>query len=92
MASLSELIEQLDVIDSQIIELYEKRMEICSQVGAYKITAGKAVLDKEREIEKLNQVMQKASKDYNKAGLVELFELLMAQSRKLQQQMMESQE
>ncbi len=90
MASLSELREQLDVIDSQIIELYEKRMEICSQVGSYKIAVGKAILDKEREIEKLNQVMKKASKESNKEGLTELFELLMAQSRKLQQQMMES--
>ena len=33
MAELTELREQLDEIDAQIVELYERRMNICEQVG-----------------------------------------------------------
>lgn len=88
MATLAELREQLDVIDSQLVELYEKRMDICGQVGDYKIETGKKVFDKKREREKLNQVTKDASNDFYKKGLAELFEQLMAQSRKLQYQML----
>ena len=34
---LSELRVELDSIDRKIVELYEKRMDVCSQVAAYKI-------------------------------------------------------
>ena len=34
---LLTLRDQLDVIDAQIVELYEKRMKICGQVAEYKI-------------------------------------------------------
>lgn len=45
---LTELRDTLDDIDSRIVELYEKRMEICAQVAEYKIETGKRVFDKER--------------------------------------------
>ena len=38
---LLTLRDKLDVIDAQIVELYEKRMEICGQVAEYKIENGK---------------------------------------------------
>ena len=41
MKSLEELRKQLDEIDSQIVELYERRMDVCGQVGNYKIETGK---------------------------------------------------
>ena len=44
---LSQLRGELDCIDRQIVELYEKRMEVCAQVAAYKIETGKRVFDKE---------------------------------------------
>ena len=36
MIPLSEIREQLDEIDSQIVRLYEKRMELCTEVGTHK--------------------------------------------------------
>ena len=33
MATLEELRGQLDVVDDQIVKLYEERMKICEQVG-----------------------------------------------------------
>ncbi|MCI9489723.1 MAG: prephenate dehydratase [Dorea sp.] len=86
MASLQELRQQLDEVDSRIVELYEKRMSICEQVGEYKIQAGAKVLDRMREKEKLQDVAGMASSPFNKKGIQELYEQLMSMSRKLQYQ------
>lgn len=86
MASLEELRMQLDQIDDQIVELYEKRMNVCGQVGEYKILNGRKVFDKQREISKLQDVESKVSTEFNKKGIRELYEQLMSMSRKLQYQ------
>ena len=88
MATLLELRDQLDVIDKQIVELYEKRMEICEQVGYTKVESGKKVFDKQRELEKLAAVSANCSSEFNKKGIRELFEHLMSMSRKLQYQLL----
>ena len=56
METLQDLREQLDVIDAQIVELYQKRMDVCGKVGEYKITAGKKVFDK-LNAEKLRRII-----------------------------------
>lgn len=84
MATLEELREQLDFIDDQIVKLYEERMNICEQVGEYKVAAGRKVLDRQREHEKLQNVAEKASTEFNKKGIQELYQQLMSMSRKLQ--------
>lgn len=86
MASLQELRRQLDEVDSRIVKLYEERMSICEQVGEYKIQAGKKVLDRQREKEKLQDVAGRVGSSFNKKGIQELFEQLMSMSRKLQYQ------
>lgn len=86
MAELSELREQLDEIDAQIVELYERRMNICEQVGEYKIEKGKKVFDRQREKNKLADVASKVSSNFNKKGIQELYQQLMSMSRKLQYQ------
>ncbi len=86
MASLEELRGRLDEIDSQITELYEKRMEVCREVGEYKVNAGSKVFDRRRETEKLSDVASKVSGEFNKKGIQELYQQLMSMSRKLQYQ------
>ncbi len=83
---LLELRDQIDSIDAKIVELYEKRMEICGQVADYKIQTGKKVFDKTREMEKLQKVKSLAHNDFNSHGVEELFEQIMCMSRKLQYQ------
>ena len=36
---------QLDEVDKEIVELFEKRMEICGKVAETKIASGMAVYD-----------------------------------------------
>lgn len=38
---LSQLRQQIDTIDRQIVDLYEKRMDVSRQVAEYKIETGK---------------------------------------------------
>lgn len=86
MAALEELRERLDEIDSQISDLYEKRMKVCEEVGEYKVKAGRKVFDRQREREKLADVASKVTGDFNKKGIQEVYQQLMSMSRKLQYQ------
>ena len=81
---LGELRQGLDEIDAQIVELYEKRMDICAQVAEYKIETGKKVLDRVREQEKIAKVRSLTHNEFNGLGVQELFEQIMSMSRKLQ--------
>lgn len=81
---LLELRSRLDEIDKQIVELYEKRMEVSENVAKYKIETGKRVFDKAREEEKIRTVKSLTHNDFNSYGVEELFEQIMAMSRKLQ--------
>ena len=86
MASLEELRERLDEIDGQLVDLYEKRMKVCEEVGEYKVKAGRKVFDRQREREKLADVASKVTGDFNKKGIQEVYQQLMSMSRKLQYQ------
>ena len=81
---LLELRGQIDEIDRQLVELYEKRMDISRQVAEYKIETGKKVFDKEREEQKIAAVKALAHNEFNRHGVEELFEQIMSISRKLQ--------
>jgi len=85
---LLELRKQIDEIDKNIVDLYEKRMKIAEQVAQYKIENGKKVFDKVREQQKLSALKSMASNDFNQRGIVELFEQIMSMSRKLQYQVL----
>lgn len=85
---LLELRKQIDSIDKNIVELYEKRMEISKQVAEYKIENGKQVFDKEREQQKIAAVKALTHTEFNRHGVEELFEQIMSISRKLQYQML----
>ena len=81
---LLDLRNKLDEVDEKIVDLYEQRMDLCSQVAQYKIETGRKVFDRQREQEKLAKVKSLASNDFNSHGVEELFEQLMSMSRKLQ--------
>lgn len=85
---LSQLRQQIDTIDRQIVNLYEERMDVSRQVAEYKIETGKKVFDKQREQEKSAGVKALTHNDFNSHGVEELFEQIMSMSRKLQYQLL----
>ena len=88
MTDLTVLREEIDKIDRQIVDLYERRMDVCREVAEYKIRTGKKVLDKEREKAKISTLTGLASNDFYRHGIEELFEQIMSMSRKLQYQLL----
>lgn len=88
MKDLITLRDEIDQIDRQIVDLYEKRMVISAGVAEYKISTGKKVFDKERESQKLETLSKQASSEFTKNGIRELFEQIMAMSRKKQYQLL----
>lgn len=88
MEDLLKLRDEIDTIDNEIVSLYEKRMKIAEKVAAFKIQTGKKVFDKEREKSKLHVLSQKASSEFTKVGIIQLFEQIMAVSRKRQYQLL----
>ena len=81
---LQEIRGQLDEIDTRLVELFEKRMELCGQVAEFKIGTGKAVYDGQREKQKLAAVAAMAHSEFNRKGVHELFSQIMTISRRLQ--------
>jgi len=81
---LLECRNKLDVIDREIVRLFEERMAICGDVAEYKIGTGKAVYDAERERQKIAAVQELTHSDFNKDAIKEVFSQLMAVSRKFQ--------
>lgn len=86
MDKLGELRHELDEIDDQIAALYQRRMEISGEVGQFKVETGRKVFDRQREKDKLTDVVSKVSGEFNKKGIQELYQQLMSMSRKLQYQ------
>ena len=81
---LLECRNKLDVIDKQIVKLFEERMDICGKVAETKIATGKAVYDAEREKQKLDAVSAMADSEFNQVAVRELFSQMMSISRKYQ--------
>lgn len=88
MTDLQECRKEIDQIDSEIVKLFEKRMKISEEVAEYKIHTGKQVLDSQRERDKLKTLREQAHGDFNKLGVQEVFQQIMAISRKRQYQLL----
>lgn len=84
MSMLLQYRDEIDKIDKNIVELFEKRMELSKDVAAYKINTKKPVLDPIREQQKIKTLTGLASSEFNAHGVEELFTQVMAMSRKLQ--------
>lgn len=81
---LSEIRGQLDEVDAQIVQMFEKRMQLCEEVAEFKKETGRKVYDQAREHEKINTVRALASNEFNRKCVEELFMQMMSMSRKLQ--------
>ena len=69
MEDLTKLRDEIDIIDDQIVRLFERRMGVAENVAAYKRSVGKPVLDKEREKIKIQKVTEKTSNEFNRHAI-----------------------
>lgn len=84
MSEMESLRAKIDQIDAELLRLYEERMEIARQIGAYKAQNGLSVADEKRERELIAAKMAMLKDQTLRAGARRLFELLMSQSRNIQ--------
>ncbi|MBR1862572.1 MAG: chorismate mutase [Ruminococcus sp.] len=82
---LQELRLQINDIDAQMQELFNKRMELCFQVAEYKIANGLPVFHRDREKEILKRVTDSAPEDLKGATRV-FYQTLMDISKCMQYQ------
>ena len=88
MTDLQDCSKEIDIIDKEILRLFEKRMKVCENVAEYKIHTGKKVLDPKREQDKITVLKDSAHGEFNELGAQELFQQIMAISRKRQYQLL----
>ena len=84
MKSLNELRKNIDEIDREIIELFEKRMDVAREIGRYKKQHDLPVFDPEREkklIEKNSNYVQNPN---YRESYRHLLLLMMEESKKIQ--------
>lgn len=92
MKNLDTLRQEIDGIDREITALLERRMDICTDVGKYKVVNGLPVLDASREATVL-EAKADLVEDAEKANDVQaVFETIMGCSRRQQQKLMEKQD
>ncbi len=80
MQDLSEIRHEIDGIDDEIVDLFQKRMTLADEIGAYKRENDLPVLDRARERAKLAEMASKVPEDLQDNVSV-LFQLIMEASR-----------
>ena len=80
---LMELREQINEIDREMLDLFLRRMQVCSNVAEYKRKNGLPVLDAARERELLANIAQQAGEDLDEYAVV-LYSTILSLSRSYQ--------
>ena len=81
---LETLRQEIDSIDAQIFDLFEQRIAVAKQIGAYKKEQDLTVLDPSRENTKRYQVKATVSNELEPYAL-ELLEVLMNAAKAVQE-------
>ena len=81
---LETLRQEIDSIDAQIFSLFEQRLTVAKQIGAYKKEHEFSVLDSSREDAKRDQVKASVSNELEPYAL-ELLEVLMKAAKAVQE-------
>ena len=81
---LKELRDQIDILDGEMLELFQKRVELCLQVAEYKKKNKVNVLQTGREKEVIDGIKKKAEPKFEDSAAV-LFSNIMDISKSYQQ-------
>lgn len=89
MDELKRYREEIDAIDRQLAQLFQRRMDVVDHVGRYKVARNMPVLDAKREQEVLAAKAALARDEAMSADLAALFESIMAISRRRQRKLVQ---
>lgn len=81
---LNQIRNEIDVVDKQMVELFQQRMKLAGEVAESKRASGKAIYDRQRELEKLAKLGALADSEFNRHSIEELFLQIMSISRRYQ--------
>lgn len=87
MNKLECLRSEIDKIDTKLIELFEKRMDISQEIAEYKKNNEIPIFDEEREREVLEKNIEKAKK--HRVYVREFMNCIMIISKKIQKVLFE---
>ena len=82
--NLDDIRTEISAINDEMLALFVKRMELSSQVAAYKIANGLPTLDRKREEAILQKVADNTSEEFRQYAL-ELFRTMMDLSKQYQE-------
>ena len=77
---LEKIRGMINGIDDEIVELYKKRLALCDEVAEYKISTGKAVLDRSREDKIIERLTEKVA-EKDKGAVAGLYKRIFEISR-----------
>lgn len=84
MTNLDKIRKNIDEIDTELIKLYEKRLNLSKEIVDYKMSVGKKIYDEERELKKLEDIKEKIKNKSYTDSILNIFTQLMSNSRMLQ--------
>lgn len=84
MTKLDDLRKEIDEIDTKIINLYEKRMEVVKKVIAYKLENNIPILDASRESSMLDKNLSKIENDQFKKYYKDVLDGYLKASKNMQ--------
>ncbi|MCL2213455.1 MAG: chorismate mutase, partial [Oscillospiraceae bacterium] len=85
---LNKLREQIDSIDTELVQLFNKRMAAAANVADFKTKNALPIYDSERERELLSRISSLAE-EQNQPAVMALYNLIMELSRVHQQRIMQ---
>ena len=90
MIDIGESRKKIDEVDRRMVELFEQRMQLATDIAEYKSSVGKPVYDASRENEKLTMLTSLTEDEFNKKAISDLFKQIMTLSRRLQYTLLSS--
>ena len=76
--------DEIDLIDKKLVELIEKRLEICLNIGQYKKERNLCILNEEREQQVLQKNLDRIKDSTYESYIKEILKSIMDESKKLQ--------
>lgn len=92
MRDLEKIREEIDKIDEEIVQLFEKRMGMVQQIANHKEKYNQPIFHQDREKEVLTKCKAKLRNKYLEKDLEELFKCVMNISKRIQIDLMNGKE